>query len=506
MDLERYRTDFVGFCDRFIHKNELGQPFKLIPHQRVKYGLMFQFDVNGRLSFKTIVDACIKKTGKTAMNGAVCTWWGFTQEPPNEILIVANDLEQSIGRVFKAAAGIIRNNPDLARSAEIQSRQIILSNGTTISALASDWAGSAGSNHGLVSWDEPWGIIHESSKRMWEELTGVPTRRNSIRFVTTYAGWEGESKLLWDLYLQGVGKEEHPEGQGKRIHPTLPIYANKEANLLVYWDHEPRMPWQTPEYYAAQKRSLRPGTYLRLHENRWTTAETVFITPELWDPCVEPDHRPLLPAARGRSPVLFVGVDAGIKHDSSAVVAVVWDGEKLALACHQIWKPSKENPMDLTLLEKHLWGLCKKFRVGAILCDPYQLHRSITTLRAAGLPIKEFPQTTGNVTKMGSTLFDLLKGRNIRLYPAPELREQALSTVAVETARGFRISKEKASRKIDSIVALSMALVAALEAVAKSRNSGLTWGRGQDNSRVPAFLKGADLNTLTVHQHRVIEN
>ena len=55
----------------------------------------------------------------------------------------------------------------------------------------------------------------------------------------------------------------HPEGQGERIHPTMPIYANREARPFAYWDHEPRMPWQTQEYYDSQKKTLRAGTYLR---------------------------------------------------------------------------------------------------------------------------------------------------------------------------------------------------------------------------------------------------
>jgi hypothetical protein len=86
---------------------------------------------------------------------------------------------------------------------------------------------------------------------------------------------------------QGVGKDEHPEGQGEPIHPDLPIYVNREAQLFVYWDHEPRMQWQTPQYYESQKKTLRPGTYLRLHENKWATAEETFITPEMWDPFVD---------------------------------------------------------------------------------------------------------------------------------------------------------------------------------------------------------------------------
>jgi phage terminase large subunit-like protein len=97
-----------------------------------------------------------------------------------------------------------------------------------------------------------------------------------------------------------------------------------------------------------------------------------------------------------------------------------------------------------------------------IIADPYQMHRSISTLQAAGLPIREFPQTQVNCTLMGQTLFDLLTGQNLVIYPSDELRQQALSTVAVENPRGWRIAKEKASKKIDAVVAAAMACVAAM--------------------------------------------
>ena len=93
--------------------------------------------------------------------------------------------------------------------------------------------------------------------------------------------------------------------------------------------------------------------------------------------------------------------------------------------------------------------MCDQYRVSRILCDPYQLHRSITTLKEAGLPIQEFAQTTGNTTKMGTGLYDLIKSKNLLMYPDEELREQALNCVAVETPLGFRLAKEKASKKID---------------------------------------------------------
>ena len=63
---------------------------------------------------------------------------------------------------------------------------------------------------------------------------------------------------------------------------------------------------------------------------------------------------------------------------------------------------------------------------------------------------------------MGQALFDLLNGKNLRMYPSDELRQQAMHTVAVESPRGWRIAKEKASKKIDGVVALSMACVSAI--------------------------------------------
>ena len=120
-------------------------------------------------------------------------------------------------------------------------------------------------------------------------------------------------------------------------------------------------------------------------------------------------------------------------------------------------------PLDFeNTLEEDLRDLNDQADVVEYLADPYQFHRSLTTLLDAGLPINEFPQTTANCTLMGQTLFDLLNGQNLVLYADDELRQQALSTVSIETPRGWRIAKEKASKKIDAIVALSMACVAAM--------------------------------------------
>jgi phage terminase large subunit-like protein len=157
-------------------------------------------------------------------------------------------------------------------------------------------------------------------------------------------------------------------------------------------------------------------------------------------------------------------VDLGLKSDNAAVVRVRRRENRIVLAGYRVWKPSKQQPLDLeSTVEQHLRTLHGQYDLRRIVVDPWQAARSIQTLMRAGLRIEEFPQTVANTTRMGQALYDLVKGRNLVLYEDAELRQQAMNTVAVEGPRGFRIAKEKASRKIDLIIALSMACVAALD-------------------------------------------
>ena len=107
------------------------------------------------------------------------------------------------------------------------------------------------------------------------------------------------------------------------------------------------------------------------------------------------------------------------------------------------------------------------------LADPYQFHRSHHDATGGRLADPGVSPNHGQLHDlMGQTLFDLLTGKNLVLYPSEELSQQALSTVAIENPRGWRIAKEKASKKIDAIVALAMAVSPRWRTVAKSAREG----------------------------------
>ena len=85
--------------------------------------------------------------------------------------------------------------------------------------------------------------------------------------------------------------------------------------------------------------------------------------------------------------------------------------------------------------------------------------------------MEELPQTPGNQTAFTGVFLDLVRSGGLRVYKAPDLREQVLNAVMIETSRGIRLAKEKANRKIDAAVALAMAI----------------WGAQQDRGGAPNF-------------------
>jgi len=449
---------FCEWAEQFIIL-PTGKHLELEGHQKRILEHVFTFDEDGKLPYSIIVYSCPKKSGKTAINAVVMTWWAFNIEAPNEIICVANKRDQALARGFKEAKGYIERNPVLKGEAvRIIEREIHLKNGSTIVGIPNDFAGEAGSNHGLTSWDELWGFVSERDYRLYEELCPIPTRKNSIRFVSTYAGFEGESELLETLYHEIFdGQGNVREGVERPLGEDLPCYAKGE--LFMYWDHEARMSWQTPEYYESQQRHLRANTFLRLHKNLWVSAESGLFDMQKYDACVDIDHRPPLPSKEIR---LWVGVDAGTKRDRAAVVSVYRDRDRLKLGPKKFWQPSPDEHFDLEeTMEAFLLELHTGYSLETVRFDPWQFHRSAVTMEKEGLPMEEFPQSLSNLTQIGQNIYDLVEYKNIVLYPCKDLRYEATCAIAKETTRGLQIRKEKSTQKIDQVVALAMAALGA---------------------------------------------
>jgi hypothetical protein len=474
-EVEQYRRDPVAFVRDFLRDPETGKPFVLYPAEEQFLRLALTLTPEGRLPFPELLYGAIKKSGKT-MIAAWCVLYVVLVigGPYAEAYCLANDEEQAQSRVFEAIVRLLRANPALKREAKITERKITFpATGGTITALASDYAGAAGAAPAITVFDELWAYASERAQRLWDEMIPVPTRKVSIRLTVTYAGFEGESKLLEGLYQRGL--------KGDQVAPAL--YSQQD--LLMFWSHEPVAPWQSLRWLAQMRLQLRPNAYLRMIENRFVSGETSFAPIEWWDRAAMSQ-----PVATDREMRTFLGVDAALRHDSAAVVACTLDASnKVRVVHHRIFQPGRGETLDLEeTLEATVLDFVARYRVREVRFDPYQFQRSAKTLEKAGVRMVEYNQTLPNLTQMSTNLYELMRGGNLVAYPDPDIRLAMQRAVAVETSRGLKISKEKASHKIDVVVALAMAALAAVENPALERvdlaPSVLTRTGGQESGQI----------------------
>ena len=437
-------NNIIQFIDDNIKLNEKSVPWSLAPHQRDVMAIMFSRDQRTRLWSE------IKKSGKTFLAGCVGIYEAVTHAN-SEVVCVANDEEQAQSRVFATAGDLCRNNPELSGSVvKTTQNEIRFSNNSAIKAIASDYKGAAGGRQRLTIFDELWAYDLERMTRLFEELRPPPTEQGAYIFIVSYAGFAGESTVLEKLYQRGL--------KAKKISRRYEVHA--DSGLCMFWSHRGRMPWHTKKYFDNERADLRPNQFLRLHRNQWVSAESQFIAPEDWDAIVDPTVSPSL---QGSS--VFVGVDLGVKSDSSAVVAVGWrrPTKQLVTAFHRIWRPTKNSPVMLDEVKQYIQEIHRLHHVNGVFADPSQCFLLIQQLQQIGIRVQEFPQTVSNTVKMGETLFSLVRDKNLVAYKSADLREHILNAVGIETPSGIRMVKGKTSKKIDAAIALSMACVAAVQ-------------------------------------------
>jgi terminase large subunit-like protein len=486
-----WRRDPCGaFIENVLHDPETNKPFKLLDAEREFLAHAFKTDANGRLLYPEQVYAAPKKSGKTGFAAlhTLTTTLLFGGRFA-EAYALANDLEQAASRVFQAIKRIVEASPLLKQAAtEITKDRIAFGKvfgGASIAAIASDYAGAAGANPTISCFDELWGYTSERSRRLWDEMVPPPTRKIACRLTVTYAGFEGESNLLQDLHKRGMAQPEI--GKGLRAGD----------GILMAWHHEPIAPWQTEAWLAEMRRSLRPNQYLRMIENRFVTSESSFVPLEKWDACVDPAATPMV-SVPGLP--IYVGIDASVKHDSAAVVAVTFDNasQRVRLVWHRVFQPSPDDPLDFeATIEATVLDLAKRFKVCRVLFDPYQMQSTAQRLIRANIHIEEFPQSVGNLTLASQNLYELIEGRNLTAYPDAAMRLAVSRCVAIESSRGWRIAKEKQSHKIDVVVALGFAAWAAVSLGANADLKVVHWSAASDRGTYTTKDGGAYIPVAT---------
>lgn len=450
--------DIVDWAEQHFYLGETSKPIVLAPHQKEILRIFSERLPDGSFKWSTCLYSTIKKSGKTTISALYARWaaetWGYGQEVYN----MGNKLKQARDRAFLKVRQSIKRSPQHIRDEWeiLHDRMTHTPSDSFIEALPVNDGGEAGGNPSLTVWTELWGFDKENARRFWDEMQPVATRELSQRFVDTYAGYTGESELLWELWQLALS--------GDSLHETLPIYGVPRAGLVAYIDtgvEARRMPWQRGEkgdaYYARVEAHERPVNYQRLHLNLWVNSQTAFMDMALWDSlAVDPDEIRLMATL----PVV-IAVDAAVSSDTTAIVAVTVYHDKVIELETRIFTPPKGGKLDYALtLKPALIQMFRRYGVVSVPYDMHQLHDFMTQLQKEfpNIPFYAFDQGAERL-KADTQLLYRINQRLLRHSGNPQLREHMQNADAKDEKheKAIRIVKRTAAKKIDGAVGLSMA-------------------------------------------------
>ncbi len=396
-----------------------------------------------------------KGSGKTS-TAAGLALVEAAMEPAVFVYVVACDREQA-SVLLDALSGLIDGYPRL--KAQVTQRQSVfsLSNGSRIAIMSSD----VPSFHGL-------GARARRLIFILEEITQWPSADLYYAAISSLA--KHPDSALWVMTNAGLtdswqaGAKEKLQAAGAFMHVSPPGWLPS---------------WISEESIQAIRGTLPDPLWRRYYRNEWISGvEGAAISPEAWDAC-----RTDVPALDPKTP-LVVGVDAGIVSDSFAVIGVSrTSGEgkrelvtsdtyglallvprqkeaaKVAVRAVKIWTPGGQ-PLDFAEPYDWLAGFCRSHTVRCIVYDSYQLWDWATRLgRESGTWMEAFEQGPRRA-EADVTLLALIRSGRLLHDGNPELRQHALNAslkMAVREDSRARFVKSVGAKKIDGLIALSMA-------------------------------------------------
>ncbi len=456
-------------------------PIILADHQKRLIDEALSKDDKGHLKYSTVIYSAPKKSGKSAISSAVGLYVGMHNAFAN-IYCLANDGEQSSDRLYQPIKTCFLLHDQLEgplKGIKYSLDEVVLPNHTKIEAVPCDAAGQAGSQPLLSMWSEIWGFETERKQRLWTETTIPPTLYGrAMRWVETYAGEVGKASLLENLYDVGVRQgTPHPDFTDLTSelsdNGNAVVFVNETAKMFVYWDHEPRMIWQSPEFYAVESTLHPVNEFNRVHKNLWVSPVDSFIQESWWDVCENSDL-PIL-SAGDRTPVI-VAVDMAETQDCAALLAITRcpfsPDDSIAVRAVRIFDPKIVGRIDQErLIRPVIEDWKQRWNVVCWVYDPYQMAKLAQDMVREGMGwFKSFGQHQPRAVA-DKSLYDMIVHKQVtwnRHTTEGDVGQKGTSNDntlykhitkagATTTSGRFRIEKLSSNTHIDACVALSMA-------------------------------------------------
>jgi hypothetical protein len=227
---------------------------------------------------------------------------------------------------------------------------------------------------------------------------------------------------------------------GSPAHFSYGIYSSAldDPRWRVSDAHEVA-PWIDPADIEGERRRLSGASFARLWENRWTEAEDHLCTRENLARCATLLSWPVPPARNKR---YVVGVDIGVKFDSTAICVAHLEvvGREQRVVCDDmvVFRPRRGVQVPLREVEARVEALARRFNNALVLFDPNQALSMVQSLQERHVRVREYPFTVRSNDRAATLLHTMLRDGLLDL-PADnaELLDELLTVRVVETSQGL---------------------------------------------------------------------
>lgn len=394
--------------------------------------------------------------GKSSFLAAVAVWALFDPDPQGgaaQVPIVATAVHQAIRSVYGVAAAMINAEPELSERC-IQYTGIgsvkITHAGGELFPVSNAVDHLQGMDPSVAICDEvgfmppdSWNsLLLAGIKRPHSLVVGIGTPgldTTNALYVLRQKHLAGESPAGFDFteYAADEGCGIADESQWRKANPAIEAgYLNVDAmrtNLGL-----------APE-----------GRFRVFHLGQWVDGVDAWVEGAEWDALRDP----YLFVRDART---WVGLDVGLKRDSTALVAIQRRPDGRLHAVCRLWLPTADEAVPLDRIMQAIRDLCDEYDVQAVAYDPRLFEVPAQMLFGEKIPMLEMPQSLERMTGAFGALFEAIKRGEITHDDDPAFRAQILSAVARFNERGFTLAKSKSRGRIDACYALAMAADRAL--------------------------------------------
>lgn len=395
--------------------------------------------------------------GKSTFLASIALWALFDSDPligAPQVPIIATTVSQAIRSVYGVAVQMRDAEPELyTRSVDysaIGARKLTTPfNNGEMFPISSDVDGLQGLDPSFAVCDE----IGFQDQESWDALLLATGKRPRSLIIGLGTPGLDKDNALWNLRklvkegeaLPGFHYTEYSADPGTKPDDVEQWYRANPALAEGYMNIE--------ALRTAFKLSPE-GSFRVFRLGEWWEGVDCWLGADgrtIWGSLAEPYELV-------RKAPTWIGIDVGIKRDSTAVVAVQFRPDGRLHAKEKIWVPTKAEPVDVTQVMDYIRQLVKEYQVGAVSFDPRFFDVPAKMLYEEGIAMIEIPQSVERMTPIIGNLYELIMTKGITHDGTGLFETQVLNAVNRTNERGFTLMKSKSRGRIDAAIALALAV------------------------------------------------